>query len=182
MEIRLLNPLDLDLVQQAASLLKEAFPQSYSDCSQEEMDRILDKNRVVLCAIEGDELLGFAGAIPQYGITAWEMHPLVVKGSKRGIGIGRKLCETLEEELRKRGCLTIYLGSDDDENQTSLSNTDLFDRTFDKIEDIQNYNKHPYEFYQKVGYTIVGVIPDANGIGKPDIWLAKSLHNTSKKL
>jgi aminoglycoside 6'-N-acetyltransferase I len=34
---------------------------------------------------------------------------------------------------------------------------------------------HPYEFYQKLGYVIVGVIPDANGPGKPDILMAKSL-------
>ena len=38
---------------------------------------------------------------------------------------------------------------------------------------IRNLNNHPYEFYQKVGFTIVGVIPDANGFGKPDIMMAK---------
>jgi aminoglycoside 6'-N-acetyltransferase I len=32
---------------------------------------------------------------------------------------------------------------------------------------------HPYEFYKKVGFTIVGVLPDANGFGKPDIFMAK---------
>jgi hypothetical protein len=31
------------------------------------------------------------------------------------------------------------------------------------------------EFYQKLGYVIVGVIPDANGFGKPDIFMAKRL-------
>jgi hypothetical protein len=32
-----------------------------------------------------------------------------------------------------------------------------------------------YEFYQKQGYVIVGVMPDANGLGKPDILMAKSV-------
>jgi hypothetical protein len=40
---------------------------------------------------------------------------------------------------------------------------------------IRNLKHHPYEFYQKLGYQIVGVIPDANGPGKPDILMAKSL-------
>ena len=29
--------------------------------------------------------------------------------------------------------------------------------------------------FQKMGYKIVGVFPDANGIGKPDIWMAKRI-------
>lgn len=50
---------------------------------------------------------------------------------------------------------------------------DLNDDTFDRIENIKNLRKHPYEFYQKMGYKIVGVISDANGLGKSDIWMAK---------
>lgn len=29
------------------------------------------------------------------------------------------------------------------------------------------------EFYQKMDFAIVGVMPDSNGIGKPDIYIAK---------
>ena len=38
-----------------------------------------------------------------------------------------------------------------------------------------NWNLHPYEFYQKQGFVIIGVMPDANGLGKPDILMAKSV-------
>jgi aminoglycoside 6'-N-acetyltransferase I len=46
----------------------------------------------------------------------------------------------------------------------------------DAIRDIRNLGGHPYEFYQRVGFTIAGVLPDANGPGKPDIFLAKRIN------
>jgi len=45
---------------------------------------------------------------------------------------------------------------------------------------IRNLGRHPYEFYQKLGYVIVGVIPDANGLGKPDILMAKSVARSKR--
>lgn len=160
---------------QVAALLREAFPHAYGDCAEEEMQNCLEAERVALAALEEDEVVGFVGAIPQYGETGWELHPLVVKEPWRKKGVGRALCAELERRLREKGCLTVYLGSDDEFGQTSLSDTDLFEDTFRKIEGIRNPGGHPCGFYQKVGYKIVGVIPDANGLGKPDIWLAKSL-------
>ena len=32
---------------------------------------------------------------------------------------------------------------------------------------------HPAGFYQRMGFEVVGLIPDANGPGKPDILMAK---------
>ena len=66
-------------------------------------------------------------------------------------------------------------GTDDEFFQTSLSQGDLFEDTFQKLRDIQNLRRHPYEFYQKQGFQIVGVLPDVNGYGKPDIFMAKPL-------
>ena len=160
-------------IKEAAELLIACFPQAYSDCSLEEMESILDEERIAIMAVENDRLIGLAGAIPKYGVTAWELHPLAVRSEYRGRGIGSQLVAALEKEVASRGGITLYLGTDDEFGQTSLSDTDLYEDTCEKIKNIKNFKKHPYEFYQKIGYKIVGVIPDANGIGKPDIWMAK---------
>ena len=118
-------------------------------------------------------VLGWIGGINEYNGKAWELHPLVVNPEYHGNGIGQALVADLEEKVKERGGITIYLGTDDLDNITSLSNTDLYTNLFGQIEGIQNFRRHLYEFYQKQGYTIVGVIPDANGIGKPDIIMAK---------
>jgi hypothetical protein len=40
---------------------------------------------------------------------------------------------------------------------------------------------HSYEFYQKLGFSIIGAMPDANGLGKPDIYMAKPLRSRQRK-
>ena len=82
------------------------------------------------------------------------------------------MVQHLEKYVKKQGCITLYLGSDDEDNQTSLSNKNLYLNTYTQIEQIKNLKNHPYEFYIKCGFKIVGVLPDANGPGKPDIFLA----------
>ena len=126
-------------------------------------------------AEEQGQLIGFAGAIPQYGVTGWELHPLVVRNTCQRRGVGTAIVSFLEKAVTEKGGITIYLGSDDEFGKTSLSNTDLYVNTYDKINNIKNLKDHPYEFYMKIGYKIIGVIPDANGYGKPDIWMAKRL-------
>lgn len=160
-------------ISQTAKILQEVFPTAYSDSSIKELKKCLEEDRIALIAVKNDHVVGFIGAIPQYNKTGWELHPLVVKKSEQFKGIGTALIKALEQEVVLQGGITIFLGSDDESNKTSLSNTDLYIDTFQKIEHISNINKHPYEFYQKLGYKIVGVIPDANGIGKPDIIIAK---------
>jgi aminoglycoside 6'-N-acetyltransferase I len=105
----------------------------------------------------------------------WELHPLAVQPSKQGQGIGQALVEDLEAQVRFKGGLTMTLGTDDEDNMTSLSDVDLYEDLWEKIRDIRNLKKHPFEFYQKMGYVITGVVPDANGRGKPDILMGKRL-------
>ncbi len=125
--------------------------------------------------VEDGTVPGWIGGISQYGGRVWELHPLVVCVSHREQGIGRALVADLEERVKERGGLTITLGADDEFDQTTLSGINLFPNVWEHLAHIRNLKRHPCEFYQKPGYVIVGVIPDANGPGKPDILMAKSV-------
>jgi len=141
----------------------------------EEIDMILDKGfaRVAL-SDDGNLVLGWIGGLPEYDGHVWELHPLVVHPGFQKQGIGRALVADFEQEVKQRGGLTIQLGTDDEDNMTSLAGRDLYDNLWEQILRIQNLKGHPYEFYQKCGYRITGVVPDANGRGKPDIIMSKS--------
>jgi aminoglycoside 6'-N-acetyltransferase I len=139
-----------------------------------EVHEMLDVDRICRAAMDEDgNLLGIIGGISGYDGHVWELHPLAVQPNMQGRGIGRMLVEDLEEQVRQRGGLTITLGSDDENNMTSLSNVDLYDGLWDKVKNIKNLKGHPFEFYQKLGYVITGIVPDANGRGKPDILMSK---------
>lgn len=83
------------------------------------------------------------------------------------------MVQDLEDLVGQRGALTLWAGSDDENEETSLGGADLYADIPGSIQGIQNLRGHPYEFYLKVGFRIVGIMPDANGRGKPDIFLAK---------
>ena len=89
--------------------------------------------------------------------------------------VGRALVADLERLVAARGALTLQLGSDDEDDMTSLGGADLYDDLWARIRDIQDRKGHPFAFYRKLGYTIIGVIPDANGRGKPDILMARRI-------
>src|SRR6266540_1380933 len=180
MNIMSLLPDDAHLIQQAAQLLVDAFCQHWPDAwptfedGLKEVHEMLESERICRAAVdENGNLLGIIGGIPGYDGHVWELHPLAVQPSMRGKGIGRALVEDFEEQVRLKGALTITLGSDDEDSMTSLANVDLFENLWEKIRDIRNHKDHPVEFYQKMGYIITGIVPDANGVGKPDILMAK---------
>lgn len=175
-----LDPTDEALKRRVAEVLVEGFQEAYPDswpnvdAALAEVEESLGADRVSRVALDDDgNVLGWVGGIREYEGMAWELHPLVVSPGHRGRGIGRALVRDLEDVVRRRGAYTLWLGSDDESNQTSLSGVDLYPDVCKHIANIRNLRNHAYEFYQKLGFAIVGVIPDANGPGKPDILMAK---------
>jgi aminoglycoside 6'-N-acetyltransferase I len=180
MDILFLTHQNQATFQQAAQLLTDAFREHWPEAwptledSVKEIQEMLDEERICRIAIDDEgNLLGIIGGIPQYDGHVWELHPLAVQPNMQSQGIGRALVMDFEEQVRLRGGLTIVLGSDDENNMTSLSDVDLYEDLWDKIKTIRNLKNHPFEFYQKMGYIISGVVIDANGIGKPDILMSK---------
>ena len=182
MEIISLSPGDDQLIHQAAQLLVDAFGEHWPNAwptlkeGLAEVQEMLETGRICRVAVdESGDLLGIIGGIPGYDGNVWELHPLAVQPSMQGRGIGRALVEDLEAQVRAKGGLTMTLGTDDEDNMTSLAGDDLYENLWEKIRQIRNLKGHPFAFYQKMGYIISGVVPDANGRGKPDILMAKKL-------
>ena len=172
-----LAPDDTAAIEQIAALLMTAFPGWHAtlDEAREEVRESFAPGHLSLVARAGEEILGWVGAIPAYD-HAWELHPLVVCEGTRGQGIGRALVAALEDRVRERGALTLYLGTDDDGPVpgTSAGGVDLFPDPLAHAARLEVID-HPAAFYRKLGFVVVGLIPDANGPGKPDILMAKRI-------
>jgi len=169
-------------IEQAATLLVEGFKEHWPkawpniEAALQEVQESFGPDRISRIAVDDQgTVLGWIGSIRQYDGHVWELHPLVVRSDSQGQGLGRALVTDLEVQVRARGGLIIWLGTDDENNMTSLAGVDLFPNVLEHLTNIRNRRGHPYEFYQKVGFSIVGVLPDANGPGKPDIFMAKSV-------
>jgi len=194
--MKTVNMLTLDETQQkqAAQMLTDEIPigwPTFDDAMQEINDWLTpagecsatdckwsgDRETYFIAVLdENDEVIGWCGILPSYGGKVYELHPLVVRRDWQRKGIGKHIINTLSDEAKKRGGLTLWLGCDDEkpDGETSLANADLYDDLPGKLRDFIP-GTHQAAFYLKAGFKIIGVMPDANGIGKPDIFMAKKL-------
>ncbi len=171
---------DEETIRQAANLLVEGFREDWPGAwpteeeALQEMRGALEEGRICRAALEEDgTLLGWIGGIPAYDGKVWELHPLVVRPDFQRKGIGSALVVDLEARVAERDALTLWLGTDDETGMTTLSGVDLYPDVLGHLANIENLHGHPYEFYLELGFSIIGAMPDANGWGKPDIYMAK---------
>lgn len=139
-----------------------------------EVESFRTSGRSAILAVVNHDVVGWIGAIQQTE-TLLELHPLVVHRDHRRKGIGTALVQQLEAEAHRAAISTIYLGTDDDFGGTSLFGEDLYPNVLDHLLHLQPVSEHPYLFFQAMGYSVVGVIPDASGLGKHDILMAKRI-------
>jgi aminoglycoside 6'-N-acetyltransferase I len=165
----------------AAAILVRAFvhaPAAWhtlDDARAEVATFFEDDDRAALAALDGEALVGWIGRIRTYS-HAFELHPIAVDPDQQRRGVGRALIGALEALVKSEGALTLYLGADDDFGGTSLFGDDPYPDLLASLARIEARGvRHPLGFYQRMGFAIAGLVPDANGAGKPDILLAKRL-------
>ncbi|MDP9204547.1 MAG: GNAT family N-acetyltransferase [Gemmatimonadota bacterium] len=164
----------------AAQLLHTAFAPlgvwtTMTEARQEVVESF-SADRVSRVAVTSDgAILGWIGAIREYDGLVWQLHPIVVDEAQRRRGVGRALVLDLEAILGARGGLTLWAGSDDLAGETSLGGVDLYPLLPAAFADVRSWGRHPLPFYRRLGFQVIGVMPDANGAGRPDIFLAKRL-------
>src|SRR5690242_3785757 len=138
-----------------------------------EVDFVL-RDGFARAAVVDEQLLGWAGALPEYDGRVWELHPVVVHRSHQRRGVGRALVDAIEREVRQRGGLTLTLGTDDVDAMTSIGGIDLYPDVIGHLRQLEDRGRqHPFLFYKRLGFAVTGVMPDANGRGKPDIYMSK---------
>jgi len=169
--------LDEEMLIQCARILTSALPMGYPDeaAAMKSVKELNVPENTLLALVENGEVLGWGGIMPNYDGHLFELHPLCIKEGHRRMGLGSKLIAALENVARARSGINMILGADDDgEGETSLYGENLFENLPDKLAHFVP-GKHPSAFYAKMGYRIIGVMPDANGLGKPDILMGKRL-------
>lgn len=179
LDIVAFDTLDSTAREDAATVLRAALAHMSSayatqDDARAEVAQFAAGDRIAFAALDDGRLVGWIGAIKVYD-HAWELHPLVVEPQRQREGTGTRLCAQLERHAAAQGVLTLYLGTDDDFGGTDLYGADLFPDPLDKLRTISIASGHPLAFYRKRGWSVAGVVPDANGRGKPDILMAKRI-------
>ncbi len=177
MDIVDFDRLDAAQLRDAARILREAIAgPSYKQPGEAEAETasfLAGEERFALAASTGPRCA--AGSAPSAATptpsscTRWWSTRAAMRQ-----GIGRALVAALEARAVAEGYLTVHLGTDDEVGGTSLFGADLFPDALAKLAQIQPTPAgHPYFFYRRLGYEPIGLIPDANGFGKPDILMAK---------
>jgi aminoglycoside 6'-N-acetyltransferase I len=167
-------------IEQAARLLHLTFSPlgvwtTMADARREVVESLSsDRISRVALTTEG-AVIGWIGAIREYDGLVWQLHPIVVDEARRRRGVGRALVLDLEAIVTARGGLTLWAGSDDLVGETSLGGIDLYPAIPKALGEVRSWGRHPLPFYRRLGFHVIGVMPDANGPGRPDIFLGKRL-------
>ena len=151
----------------------------------ETVQEALEPAKTCRVLLDDGKPLGWVAAGPTWG-RIWELHPLLIDPDHQKCGYGRLLANDIERFAIAGGATTMELSTSDTTGATNLSGIDLYADplgALSRIDVVDEDVGHSYQFWLKVGYTIVGVLPDAEGPGMPSITFSKrlSLWNAPKR-
>jgi aminoglycoside 6'-N-acetyltransferase I len=175
-----LNETDLEHIETIASFLFDCFRKyspewvpNHDACLQEVRDSFEPGKRSRVCLDENDCAVGWIGAIEDEDV--WEIHPIAVAPNSQRNGLGYRLVEDICTMARESGAVAVCAGTSDEVNATSFSQVDLYNGVSDALKDFTVPPDHAINFWLRAGFSIVGVEPDGEGLGKPSIHFSKRI-------
>ena len=178
-EIIDLDTSDGSVVERLAEITYEAFQENAPDwvpnldLARKQVISATSPGRFGRVILENGKVVGWIGVIS--GKRVWEIHPIAIDIKHQYKGLGHQLVEDVARLAKAAGALTLFAGTSDEVGTTNLFGVDLYDDPPGAIKNIEATGRNPFKFWQNAGFTIVGVLPDAEGIGKPAIHLARRL-------
>ena len=174
-----LDTTDASLVTRLADLTFEAFKENAPewlptvDLARKQVTSATSAGRLGRVVLEQYEVAGWIGIIK--GKRVWEIHPIAIAIEHQYKGLGHLLVEDVARIAKEAGALTLFAGTSDEVGTTNLFGADLYADPASFIKGIEATGRNPFKFWQNAGFTVVGLMPDAEGIGKPAIHLARRL-------
>ena len=146
-------------MRRAAELLVEGFAQHWPDAwpdhdsAMASVAEALSGGRIGRVAVDdAGDVMGWSAAEPLYNGNVWELTVLVVRPALQRQGIGSALVHDMERQVRERGGLTIWLGSDDEDDMTSLAGVDLFPDPLERLARIKDPEGAPVRVLPEAGF------------------------------
>ncbi len=170
---------DAQLVERLANITFEAFKENAPewvptiDLARAQVLAAGGSGRLGRVLMAQGEALGWIGIIK--GRRVWEIHPIAIALEHQYSGLGHLLVEDVAQIGKNAGALTLFAGTGDEVGTTNLFGLDLYDDPSAALKNLKATGRNPFEFWQNAGFTVVGLMPDAEGRGKPGIHLARRL-------
>lgn len=163
------------------ALLRDAFADGpFGDPAHARfiIDSSFGAYRASRLAVLGGRPVGWASLQWGKGWGCLKVLWLAVAPEVQRCGIGRALLDDAARIGRAQGCVTLTLTTGDDHPErafTTLGRRDLWGDPLGAAAAVETTESHPLDFYRTLGFRVCGVLPDANGPGKPEIMLAKPI-------
>ncbi len=169
---------DEDLIDQIAGFLPDCFRRFSPEwvptieIAQEKVFESLSGGRRSRVLIdENRTALGWIGAIVDENV--WEIHPIAVAPQAQRNGYGARLVNDIVLLAKASGAVAVWAGTSDETQSTSFSKFDLYREAARAMENVEAAPGHAVNFWLKMGFSLVGVIPDEEGLDRPGILFAK---------
>lgn len=176
--VDLLSQEDAALLRGVADLLVVACPSLYDGDVTQALADVVQFAPADLSLVARDPEgtpIGWLRAEHFRGQASAEIKLVAVHPARRRQEVARTLVMAAEERMSGNACVTMLATVGDTRGRTSLYGIDVTEDAPRLLAGFHCHADHPAGFFLRIGYRLVGLLPDAYGPGKHDLTLARRI-------